>query len=434
MLNHRWRISCVVVLTVTIAACTSGSTSPSALLVPPSTFAVPAPSAAIGTPSHSATDAAATSTPTANDGGTQTPVRTVAVSASPPNTPWLRLAEGTLSPLWSADSNYMLLYHAGADPPILLYTADGRHMGTYDSNILPAWLGDDTFVAYTDAPWHSTSPHDIPAIIVTASNGTSRQATFPCCDAVGNGGGAAVVYWDPGHPGQPCQEFSVWSNGTLTAPKPGFPDYYDSAWSPTGDKLVIVRPNDDCSAPDIGSVSDVVTWPGLSTIFSGDNGAFSGGKFDPSGAYLAGSTAFQPAQPAHVNDIDIASLATGAIAKVPIQGNQFSFTWNDASELIVSDIAAGTIATHATDGSVVDARTSQPSTQVVGSQDGSTILFNRFDQATFDGEQLTVERDGVTTVLAYPPGNTYYFNPWLSPNGEWLLATTDRGAWLTRVP
>ena len=421
MLNHGWRLSSAVFLAVTIAACTSGSPSPSATLVPSSASPVPTP-------------LAETETPTPIDDGIQTPVPSVAVSATPASTSWMRLADGALSPLWSAESKYMLLYNAGAAPPILLYTADGQHIGTYDSNIVPTWLGNDTFVAYSAAPWQSTSPHDIPAILVSASDGTSRQTTFPCCNAVGNGRGAAAVYWDPSRPGMPCQEFSVWSNGTLTAPKSGFPDYYDSAWSPAGDKLVIVRPNDDCSDPDIGAVGAVVTWPGLATILSSDREAIAGGKFDPSGAYLAGSTPLEPAQPKHVNDIDIASLATGAVAQIPIQGYQFSFAWNEASQLIVSDIAAGTLATFASDGSQVGKKTSQPSTATYGSLDGSTILFNRYDDATYKGEQLTVERDGLTTVLTYPPGDTYYFGPWLSPDGQWLLATTDQGTWLTRVP
>ena len=386
MLNHGWRLSSAVFLAVTIAACTSGSPSPSATLVPSSASPVPTPLAETETPSHSARGSAAAPTPTPIDDGIQTPVPSVAVSATPASTSWMRLADGTLSPLWSADSKYMLLYNAGAAPPILLYTADGQHIGTYDSNIVPTWLGNDTFVAYSAAPWQSTSPHDIPAILVNASDGSSRQTTFPCCNAVGNGRGAAAVYWDPSRPGMPCQEFSVWSNGTLTAPKSGFPDYYDSAWSPAGDKLVVVHPNDDCSLPNVGAFGDVVTWPGLATIFSGHGEAFAGGKFDPSGAHLAGSTPLEPAQPKHVNDIDIASLATGAIAKIPIQGYQFSLAWNDASQLIVSDIAAGTIATYATDGSQVGATRSQPFTAVYGSEDGSTSLFNRYDDATYKGE------------------------------------------------
>ena len=350
----------------------------------------------------------------------------------------MSIGDGTTRPLWSPDSRH-LLTSKGRTGSLILYTADGQQIASYADFVDPTWLGDDTFLAYRGYPPSNAKPVDIDAVMGNATDGSVTDTSFPCCNTLGNGAGAVVVFWFPPHPGSPHEQaqYSVWSNGKSTDARPGFPDEW-SAWSPAGDKLVIEHPfgSPRVFAPE--GWGEVLTWPGLNRIFEGDhNQAFGQVSFDPSGSYLAYQTAVDPAQADHVNDVHIVTLATGAVSTIPIEGDQFSFAWNAQSQLIVSDIAAGTLTTYSTAGGLVDVQQElEPKldgTAVSSSVDGSSVLANVFGLSTATGTHLAVERNGHTTDLTYPPGDTSELLTDLSPNGQWLVAVTDQGAWLTQL-
>jgi len=170
-----------------------------------------------------------------------------------------------------------------------LFSADGQRLASYAA-IEPAWLGDDKFVAYKHtAQTSETIQTDIEAIVGDARDGSVTDTTFPCCNPIPNGSGATVVFWFPAHPGSPLErpQFSVWSDGTSTAPQAGFPFEW-TAWSPSGDKLIIQHPFGSNPPPGSEGWLEVRAWPGLNSIYQGDHNRSTGSvAFDPSGAYLA---------------------------------------------------------------------------------------------------------------------------------------------------
>ena len=330
-------------------------------------------------------------------------------SFAPTPTAWIPITTtGGVTPHWSPDGNYLLLEEQDTSDLVLL-GADGRRIGSYDGFVEPTWLTGDQFVAYKASTMPS-NPHReamTAAIIGKAGDGSTADATFPCCDALGNGHGAATASWFlPNLNGVEQPQFGVWSDGALTDPQPGFP----VAWSAAGDKLVIAHPF--TQGPPTAGWMEVFAWPGPQSVLKNDRATAIGPltSFDPSDNYVA------------YGDVDVVELATGDVTRIPTEGNHTSFAWEAQDDVLVSD-AAG-LTTYSTDGTKLGF--APFSGWITGSADGSTVLMLDSNNV------MTVWPSGDTIALPTVPESETTF--WLSPTGKGLFVMSNGGSWLTQLP
>lgn len=353
---------------------------------------------------------------------------TVADSPPPtaPTTPitspaWLPVsATGGITPHWSPDGNYLLLDEQD-ESSVVLVGLDGQIIGAYDGYVQPTWLSNDEFVAYRESAMPGSPKRLVmaDAIIVNAIDVSIRTTTFPCCDPLGNSHGAAATTWSlADEAGVPQPQYSVWLDGLVTDPQPGFP----IAWSPDGEKLVIAHPVTPQDITD--GWMEVVGWPGLQSIFRGDRTSETGLKtpFDPTGHYVAHAGVVGSGDQTVVS-VDVSNLDTGEATQIPTQGNHMSFAWNAEGEVLVSDSAG---LTEYTPDGVQVAAMSFSGTIVGSSSDGSTVLL------IDDGGALTTYPNGVTFPLPTTPESETTF--WLSPTGKGIFIISNGGPWLAQLP
>ncbi|HEY7025062.1 MAG TPA: hypothetical protein VH371_08890 [Candidatus Limnocylindrales bacterium] len=332
---------------------------------------------------------------------------------------------GGVTPHWSPDGSYLLLEERDVYG-LVLVDAIGQLIARFDGYAEPSWLNDgawltDTeFVAYKESTMPSNPHHevDVPAIIVNARDGTTRDVSFPCCSALANGHGAAAVSWfEPSVRGVAQPEFSVWSDGTTTNPLPRFPMF----WTPAGDTLVVEHPNAPGGLP--YGWMEALGWPGLKVVLEGEGTttAAPSARFSPSGAYLTPATkATSDNQRPYLGVLE---LASGNVAEIPTAGNHTSYGWDSRDDLLVSDDSG--LTTYSPDGSRL--ATEPFSGGITGSADGST-------QITFDSNNVpSLWPSGDTIALPAVPDNQAGY--WLSPTGADLLAApADSGFWLAQLP
>ena len=335
-------------------------------------------------------------------------------------------ASGGATPHWSPDGSYLLLEDQDVHR-LVVVDAAGQPIGSYGGYDEPswltggAWLTDDEFVAYKQSSMPS-NPHnevDAPAIIVNVRDRTTTYLSFPCCLALANGHGAASVLWFlPYLHGVPQPQFSVWSNGTLTDPQPGFP----IVWSRAGDTLVVAHP--DGPGHSTNGWMEAFAWPGLTTVVQGNGTTVVdlAARFSPSGAYLMPASKVNPSNPA--SDNGVLALATGDVAALPIAGNHTgpTFAWTAQDDLLVCDDAG--LNTYSPDGTKLGHEAF--SGGITGSADGSTVLIidsNNVPSLWPSGDSI-----------ALPTGPDSETGFWLSPTGKDLLVASNGGLWLAQLP
>ena len=376
--------------------------SPLASPVPPS----PTPSKAAPTPS--------TSTPPPNP-----PTPSPTPSGIQPT--WTQIpTTGGVTPHWSPGGSYLLFEEQQEVSGLTVVDAAGQQVGSYDGYLEPTWLTDDEFVAYKQSSMPSNPHHEVdaPAIIVDVRDRTTTYSSFPCCLALGNGHGSAAVLWFLQYlHGVPQPQFSVWSNGTLTDPQPGFP----IVWSPAGDTLVVAHP--DGPGRSTNGWMEAFAWPGLTTVVQGNGTTVVdlAARFSPSGAHITPASVIDSSTGSD-DDLGVLALATGAVAAIPTVGNQWSFAWDGADELLLSDDTGLTI--YSPDGTRLGHEAF--SGWVTGSADGSTVL-------VIDPHNVpSLWPSGGTIALPTTADSETEF--WLSPTGGDLLVSSNGGFWLAQLP
>ena len=160
----------------------------------------------------------------------------------------------------------------------------------------PMWLDFNTAVAYeggslpTSTADDRSQYHTVPGRSISAGDGTTTPMDLPCCYPLPNGHGAiAITRFVPDSSRQgDWPKTVVWQNGVQSAELPVVP----IGWDLQGDKLAVVKPSEPHDGPGdyVGQFSSR-SWPGRRILFEG--ATTSGGTFDPSGRYIAGTESYQ---------------------------------------------------------------------------------------------------------------------------------------------
>ena len=308
----------------------------------------------------------------------------------------------------------------------------------------PVWLDAGTFEAYEVGQFPPADPnpdafsqfHTVPGQSVDVASGAIANVTLPCCYAMSNGHGAVAVAKNmpglAGGAGSKNPSFAVWQDGSLSPEHDGEP----LAWDANGDKLAVLHATQPTNGAS-GSV-EVLSWPGLTSLYTSDTKEAVDATFDPSGAYVSYAIDSKDGAGALRMTVDVADLAAGTVATIAIAGDPTKYDegyfWNDQGQILTYTGAAPVLSTYQSDGTKIADLDVPPSTSFTASSDGTTLISSQIGPNGY-ASPVSIYRGGVTTPLNIP-GEVHNFS--IAPDGRQLLVIvgSDAGetAYLAAIP
>ena len=411
----------VLSMALAITACTSVSPSPRASTVNVGTpLATPTArlTITVSSPSKTAPSATATSATTP----------TPAAQATAVSEDWITVAPTMGMPEsvdWAPDGEHLLLetsvpkagiYYLGLD----LVDAQGNVVRWYPGFGLAAWLDAGRFVAYSEKdekPGTDFKPDQ--AWVMDTDGGDPQPIDIPfgTFGPLGNGHGAlAFQHVLPDVNNTWRDNFVVWADGITSTRHDGYPQ----RWSADGTKLEVIHPFKQSGGE---GWPEIVSWPGLRTLFEAPPPEQTDASFDPTGAYIAYEHDEENGGQ-DLSTIRVVTLATGGYVDLPYANDDF---WANG---YLNTIEAQTLREYDTRGNLVNSARA-PGVAGFPSADGSSIAFLSDDYGTGPTLDLNVvvERGGTLSALKLP-AEWSNLRDALAPDGSALAIAGDNAVYI----
>ena len=325
---------------------------------------------------------------------------------------------------WAPDGEHLLA--ETGDPSAGLYIegtylidVDGQAIRWYPSLALGVWIDNEHFILYSSSTT-GVSADFTPdkAWLADTAGSDAQRVDMPVgtYSALENHHAAAAIDFVRGvRVGLVRQDFVVWSGGISSQPHDGYP----SNWTLDGSKLAVIH---KCTEMGCQGYLEVVSWPGLQTIFEPDPPEQLGDfAFDPTGQYVAYAHLDPSTDFGYVNRV--VTLATGSYVDLrSIYGP--GYYWANGY-LNMDD--GKSVHEFDTQGELV-ASTPAPGQIAESSADGSTVLFSNDEPAT----SLVVQRGDVLTPVELPTSD-FYHPGWLSQDGSAIALASERSIFIRRL-
>jgi hypothetical protein len=345
---------------------------------------------------------------------------------------------------WAPDSNHLLIDMQAANEfdHYDLLDRSGDSLASFLGLTDMFWLNSDVVEGYEDngdAYPNDDQYHAVPGRSISVSDPTPVSVSLPCCYPVSNGHGAVALtrFLPEKVEDLPRPRFVVWHDGVQSDEHEGSP----IAWDLAGDKLLVIHP----TQPDIHEQPEgwmeVLSWPGLTTVYAGDpKDVLGGADFDPTGRYLSHEWGYSDASNAWHEEIHIVNLATGSQVVIPLPDYPHArggYVWDSQSRLLSMSLDNLTLTTYLPDGTAVDQATFSQPTFLQASANGATLIRSEYQDDTDVPSDIAIIRDGGSQPLTLPFDDA---GPRLSPDGSQLFVTSysegDNGAaaYLADIP
>ena len=341
---------------------------------------------------------------------------------------WQKVASAAdVYPIWAPDSNHLLIDMQAANEfdHYDLLDRSGNSLATFLGLTDMFWLNSDVVEGYEDngdAYPNDDQYHTVPGRAISVSDPTPQSVSLPCCYPLSNGHGAVALtrYLPEKVEDQPRPRFVVWHDGVQSDEHEGAP----IAWDLAGDKLLVIHPTQPDFHDQPAGWMEVLSWPGLTTVYEGDhNDVLGGADFDPTGRYLSYGWGSSDASNASHQGIQILNLATGSRVVIPLLDaprSRGGYVWDSQSRLLSMSLDNLTLTTYLPDGTQVDQATFSQPTFLQASANGATLIRSEYQDDTDVPSDIEIIRDGGSQPLTLPFADA---GPRLSPDGSQLLVT-----------
>lgn len=355
--------------------------------------------------------------------------------ASPPPAGggWITLGSAReIDARWSPDAKHLLLIRnmtnqSSESQQVDLMTPDGELLRTYQGDDA-IWVDDQGFLILRyerdcQAPCAGESwtinygrEGDPPTTAFQGSVGVDAVHEIDAPDGgwvASNGRGVVSFSRDEDED----STFRLWSREGASPPHPGFA----ASWSTSGDRLLILHPNDRYGPGTYGWVK-VFGWPGLEPLYEDQDTDF---VWMPAVSPDGELVAYPPAIGESLIRVGDARTATMSDYDIPIG----SYGWDDRERLIQVTPRGNAVRIYDRQANLLQTHRRTVGDGMVTSADGSTNVFFQSDEARRPLDRLSVFRDDAWSELQLPAPSALNTAPLVAPDGTAVVVMFVTGGW-----